>query len=49
MNSRVDPDGTAIKATAMTNGGDDTMKIAFAIAAIILIIWAARMAIIALK
>jgi hypothetical protein len=33
----------------MTNGDDDTMKIALAIGAIILLIWAARMAIIALK
>jgi hypothetical protein len=49
VNNRVDADETAIKGAAMTNGDDDTMKIAFAIGAIILLIWAARMAIIALK
>jgi hypothetical protein len=49
VSNRVDPGETAMKVTAMTNGDDDTMKIALAIGAVILIIWAARMAIIALK
>jgi hypothetical protein len=49
VNNKVDADKNAIKGTAMTNGNDDTMKIAFAIGAVILLIWAARMAIIALK
>jgi hypothetical protein len=34
---------------AMTNDDDETIKIAIAIGAIILVIWAIRMAIIALK
>jgi hypothetical protein len=49
VNDRLDTDETANKGTAMTNGNDDTMKIVFAIGAVILLIWAARMAIIALK
>jgi hypothetical protein len=49
VNNRVDTDETAIKEIAMTNGDDDTMKIALAIGAVLLLIWAARMAIIALK
>jgi hypothetical protein len=49
VNNRLDTDETANRGTAMTNGNDDTMKIAIAIGAVLLIIWAARMAIIALK